>query len=46
MKILVTTILTTMNEKDNSLDFFLSLGIGFSTLISGVEDEVGVEFDF
>jgi len=33
-----------LNDKDNSLDLFLSPGIGFSTLISRVEDEVG-DFD-
>lgn len=33
-----------LNDKDNSLDLFLSPGIGFSTLTSRVEDEVG-DFD-
>ena len=33
-----------LNDKDNSWDLFLSPGIGFSTLISRVEDEVG-DFD-
>lgn len=33
-----------LNDKDNSLDLFLSPGIGISTLISRVEDEVG-DFD-
>lgn len=33
-----------LNDKDNSLDLFFSPGIGFSTLISRVEDEVG-DFD-
>ena len=33
-----------LNNNDNSLDLFLSPGIGFSTLVSSVEDEVG-DFD-
>ena len=33
-----------MNDKDNSLDLFFSPGVGISTLISRVEDEVG-DFD-
>lgn len=33
-----------LNNKDNSLDLFISPGIGFSTLISNVEDEIG-DFD-
>lgn len=33
-----------LNDKDNSLDLYLSPGIGISTFISRVEDEVG-DFD-
>ncbi len=33
-----------LNDQDNSLDLYLSPGIGISTLISRVEDEVG-DFD-
>ena len=33
-----------LNDKDNSLDLYLSPGIGISTLVSRVEDEVG-DFD-